>query len=272
MNRLQDQERMQVLIEEQQHRLRRFCRKLAGSRWDADDLAQITWMKVWQQGTGNKLVSSSYLYRVAANAWIDISRKRRIACEELTEHLAEQVASEDRVGVSAELSEAMAAVVSLLPPRQRMVLLFMEGLQFTAAETAVLLEMSEGAAKAALHRARTKLDAWRQERAIELPDMDRQPRELQEVTGRRTRSARRSSARNSRADEAVVYAYLDAFRTRNVTGLLLLLNADESQDVLPAVQAVQRVSVRANAGVEAVRSRIGNQAMSNRSHVAMCAA
>lgn len=234
---------MHVLVEEQHHRLKRFCRKLAGSVWDADDLAQVTWMKVWQQGAGNKLVSSSYLYRVAANAWIDICRKRRVACEELTEQIAERLSSEDRAEFSPELIEAMSAVVSLLPPRQRMVMLLIEGLQFTAAEAAVLLEMSEGAVKAALHRARTRLDGWRQERA---------------GVGRRApRGARLTAVRSQRADEAVVYAYLEAFRTRNVTGLLLLLNADESQDVLPAVQGVHAAPAQATASVGVVGSRMG---------------
>jgi len=235
---------MNALVEEQHYRLKRFCRKLAGSVWDADDLAQVTWMKVWQQGAHNKLVSSSYLYRVAANAWIDMCRKRRIACEELTEQIAERLSSVDGAEVPSELSEAMSAVVSLLPPRQRMILLFMEGLQFTAAETAVLLEMSEGAVKAALHRARTKLDGWRQERA---------------GVGRRApRGARWTAARSKCADEAVVYAYLEAFRTRNVTGLLLLLNAAESQDVLPAVQGVHTAPTQAKAVVDVVSSRMGD--------------
>lgn len=241
MKRVEDQEGMRVLVEEQQHRLKRFCRKLAGSTWDADDLAQTTWMKVWRQGAGSRSVSSSYLYRVAANAWIDICRKRRLACEELTEQLAERITSDDQVGASQELTEAMSAIVALLPPRQRMVLLFIEGLQFTAAETAALLEMSEGAVKAALHRARTKLDAWRQER----------------VGGRRLRGKRMPAVRSSRADEAVVYAYLNAFRTRSVTGLLLLLNADESLDVLPAVQGVHAAPAQAHAGRNTVSSGAG---------------
>ncbi|PWV95705.1 RNA polymerase sigma-70 factor (ECF subfamily) [Paenibacillus cellulosilyticus] len=241
MNQAEDQERMHVLVKEQQHRLKRFCRKLAGSNWDADDLAQTTWMKIWRQGAGSRPVSSSYLYRVAANAWIDLCRKRRLACEELTEQLADRIMAEDQVEVSPELTEAMSAVVSLLPPRQRMVLLFIEGLQFTAGETAVLLEMSEGAVKAALHRARTKLDGWRQERA----------------GGRRIRGKRMPAARRSYADEAVVYAYLNAFRTRNVTGLLLLLNADESQDVLPAVQGAHVAPVQASAAVDVRASYAG---------------
>jgi RNA polymerase sigma-70 factor (ECF subfamily) len=159
----------------------------------------------------------------------------------LTEQLAERIASRDQVGASPELTEAMSAVVSLLPSRQRVVLLLIEGLQFTAVETAALLEMSEGAVKALLHRARTKLDAWRQER----------------VGGRRLRNTRMPASRSNRTDEAVVYAYLDAFRTRNVTGLLLLLNADESQDVLPAVQGVHAAPKQARAGLEIRSSYTG---------------
>jgi RNA polymerase sigma factor (sigma-70 family) len=247
MNRIEERERMHVLVEEQQHRLKRFCRKLAGSAWDADDLAQTTWMKIWRQGAGGRPVSSSYLYRVAANAWIDLCRKRRIACEELTEQLAEQMASDEQVEVSPELTEAMSAVVSLLPPRQRMVLLLMEGLQFTAAETAALLEMSEGAVKAALHRARTKLNAWRQGN-WPIGYVGSSSRER--AGFRRVRGQRVPAARSSLADEAVVYAYLDAFRTRNVTGLLLLLNADESLDVLPAVQGVHAAPAKASAAID----------------------
>ncbi|WP_081417236.1 RNA polymerase sigma factor [Paenibacillus sp. Soil522] len=61
--------------------LRRYCWKLAGSEWDGDDLFQDTMIKAFrrfQRWPGREL-SKPYMYRIAANAWFDTCRRRKIA-------------------------------------------------------------------------------------------------------------------------------------------------------------------------------------------------
>ncbi|MWC27022.1 RNA polymerase sigma factor [Paenibacillus sp. MMS18-CY102] len=222
------QDRVASLYASHHHQLKRFCRKLAGSSWDAEDLAQITWMKVWTTLQRNALgngstVTSSYLYRIAANAWTDRCRRKSVACQELTGELVERIKAEELSAPQASaLHEAMERIVAELTPLQRTIMLLMSALQFTAAETGALLDMTEGAVKAGLHRARANL--------------------LKQRAG--SKFGRRE------VDEQLVYAYLDAFRSQNVQGLLLLLNAGESQDVLPAVQGIRLAPpVRAAANV-----------------------
>ncbi|EFM11273.1 RNA polymerase, sigma-24 subunit, ECF subfamily [Paenibacillus curdlanolyticus YK9] len=231
------QDWMASLYAKHHQQLKRFCRKLAGSSWDAEDLAQITWMKVWtlleQRASGNgSTVSSSYLYRIAANAWTDRCRRKSIACQELTGQLIERIRAEELSAPQASaLLDAMERIVAELTPLQRTIMLLMSALQFTAAETAALLDITEGAAKAGLHRARANL---------------LKRRAASKLAGRRE------------VDEQLVYAYLDAFRSRNIHGLLLLLNAGESQDVLPAVQGIRLAPpVRAEAGASQVETGAG---------------
>lgn len=70
--------------------LRRYCMKLAGSAWDGEDLLQETMIKAqrrFRRGPEREL-TKPYLYRIAANAWFDICRRRKIAF--LPETLADQ--------------------------------------------------------------------------------------------------------------------------------------------------------------------------------------
>ncbi|WP_135549496.1 RNA polymerase sigma factor [Paenibacillus cymbidii] len=61
--------------------LRNYCWKLAGSEWDGDDLYQETMIKAFRrfQRWPERELSKPYLYRIAANAWFDVCRRRKIA-------------------------------------------------------------------------------------------------------------------------------------------------------------------------------------------------
>ncbi|WP_164779649.1 RNA polymerase sigma factor [Paenibacillus kobensis] len=262
--------------------LLRFCRKLTGSAWDAEDLAQTTWTKVWMtqlkrvngdgkesdaragseavlRGKWDAPVTSSYLYRIAANAWTDYCRRRKAQHQDRTERideLAERIGA-DAPPVSADtLQDAMERLVVLLPPRQRIIVMLVDAMRFTSSEAAALLAMTEGAVKAALHRARETLSRARAE-----GDPAR--------AGRRLPFGGKGAGGRRTADEAVVYAYLEAFRTRNVQGLLQLLNAETASDVLPAVQGIALAPIRAN---DAVRAVHGSAAMPGGSCFALAAA
>jgi len=246
--------------------LLRFCRKLTGTAWDAEDLAQTTWMKVWTTrlkrasdggeeaagiGTGES-VTRSYLYRIAANAWTDQCRRRKAQRQDRTERMedmAETIGATPPPVCPESLQDAMERLVELLPPRQRIVLLLVEALRFTSAEAGALLLMTEGAVKAALHRARETLSRARETGG----EASRGVRRRRTLGG--TAAMERGAGEGRSAGEALVYAYLEAFRTHNVQGLLQLLNVETApDDVLPAVQGIQIAKVRAHSEGSAGRA------------------
>lgn len=149
--------------------------------------ARLTW---WEP-----VEARPYLFRMASNAWIDGLRKRRQEPLELEEALTASAAGEPD---PTETWAAMEHLVGALPPRQRVVFLLTQVLDFTAAETAAMLHMTEGAVKAALHRARAGL--------------------------RSATPAEGGAIRPTVAPPgAVVAAYLDAFNRRDPDAIAALL-------------------------------------------------
>jgi RNA polymerase sigma-70 factor (ECF subfamily) len=139
-------------INQYRHDLFRFCRMLTRSEWDADDLVQETLMKLFTFGGKRDIpVSKSYLFRTAANAWIDICRKNKVVLVELQE-LPDTAAVETD---PLELQESLEQLLETVPVGQATVVLLMDVFQFTAKETAQMIDSTEGAVKAMLHRART---------------------------------------------------------------------------------------------------------------------
>jgi len=140
----------------------RFCLRLTGSAWDAEDLVQETLLKAFGSLSGlwQPVNARAYLFRIASNAWVDhVRRERRAAWEELDAHpgLAEPGLPDERLEVPA----AMERLVTLLPPRQRVVVLLCDTLDFRAGEVAAMLGSSEGAVRSLLQRARATLAAAR---------------------------------------------------------------------------------------------------------------
>ncbi|RRJ63093.1 RNA polymerase sigma factor [Paenibacillus oralis] len=207
-------------VDAHQKALRSYCRTLTGSAWEGDDLAQDTWLKVWSslRNQGDRIrLTRAYLYKAARNTWIDRGRKKMLpaAHSMVVEELPQQRLDETSVWA------AMETLVSQLPPNQRTALLLVDVLQYTAAEAAQLIQSTEGAVKAALHRARMKLRNGL----------------FQSGEGEGQGKARAFSERqgDAGAQEAVVYAYLDAFRRQDASALAMLFNDPRPQDLVPTL-------------------------------------
>lgn len=142
----------------------RYCRKLTGSPWDAEDLFQDTLLKsfaslVALSHRNQALQTKPFLFRVATNQWIDECRKRgRVV---LTEEF-EEFPLQGRSSESIEVSEAIEVLVRTLPPRQAVVFILTQSFQFSAREVAELLSVTEGAVNAMLSRARTRIERMRE--------------------------------------------------------------------------------------------------------------
>jgi RNA polymerase sigma-70 factor (ECF subfamily) len=76
-----DPELLDQLIEQYQHRLLRYLLFLTGKREVAEDLFQETWMRVLLRGAqyNGKARFDTWLFTIARNLVIDLSRKRQMA-------------------------------------------------------------------------------------------------------------------------------------------------------------------------------------------------
>ncbi len=158
----------------------RYCRRLTGELWDAEDLVQDSLLRAFS--TLSQVLypiknPRAYLLRIATNLWIDTVRSR---ARERSAHLA---SADDRVGGghgpdagrAAELRDAAATLVQHLAPQERAAFLLTEIFGMSLEETAGILGTTVGAAKSALHRGRERL---KDARSAAPPRRPRPSREL----------------------------------------------------------------------------------------------
>ncbi|MNK49167.1 ECF RNA polymerase sigma factor SigG [compost metagenome] len=136
-----------------------YCLTLTGSKWEAEDLVQDICLKALPviQGVKYHENTKAYLFRAARNQWIDQMRRQKVFDRKIAdlqyELNLECLADVDRDDVSF----VMRLVLKHLSPLQRCVFLLRDVLSYTSREVADKLNMTEGAVKSALYRARTAL-------------------------------------------------------------------------------------------------------------------
>ncbi|MCM3204591.1 RNA polymerase sigma factor [Paenibacillus illinoisensis] len=143
-----------------------YCLSLTGSTWEAEDLVQDTCAKMLASSamqscsTKQEMNWEAYLIRIARNTWIDVIRKReKLACKlDSLKPFMQECAEEERF---EEIESAVQILVNELPPWQRAIYILRDLMGYTTAETAEMLDTSEGAVKAALNRARSALERVR---------------------------------------------------------------------------------------------------------------
>jgi RNA polymerase sigma-70 factor (TIGR02960 family) len=166
-----------VLLERHRREIHVHCYRMLGSFDEAEDAVQDAFLRAWdaRERFGGELNFRAWLYRIATNVCLDAIRRRRRRAPSLDrsfseiswlqpypDRLLDEVAppedEPDAVVVARETIElAFLALIQLLPARQRAVLLMRDVLEFSAAETATLLEMSTPAVNSALQRARATM-------------------------------------------------------------------------------------------------------------------
>lgn len=182
-----DPQHFSELTEPFRRELQIHCYRILGSLHEAEDMVQETFLKAWKRiGTYEGRASfRSWLYKIATNTcldFLDSKRSRRILpfqsipasdpqtilppshemtwLEPLPDEWLEDV---DAVDPEAHYSESESVSLSfltalqLLPPRQRAVLILRDVLDFSASETAEVLELTISSVNSLLHRARRTL-------------------------------------------------------------------------------------------------------------------
>jgi len=174
--RLADQAAFAALVERHRRELHVHCYRMLGWFEEAEDLVQETFLRAWRnrEGFDGGPLLRAWLYRIATNACLDALRRsrRRVPSlhsfaevpwlqpylDGLLDEIAPRDSEPDAVVVARETIElTFLAVIQLLPPRQRAVLILRDVLGWSAGETASLLETTVAAANSALQRARATL-------------------------------------------------------------------------------------------------------------------
>ncbi len=223
-------------LESYRRELTGYCYRILGSGFEAEDAVQETMLRAWRKAQSFQGRSSlrSWLYRIATNVCIDMSRQvqRRARPMEMGPSSAPDDSllgpplpeatwitpvSDRQAGAGgtdpAQIAEyresirlAFVTALQHLPPRQRAALILCQVLRWPAAEAAELLGTSAASVNSALQRARTTLSA--------LP-AGPHPEPLEE------------------ADEVLLRRYVDAFERYDIEALVALLHQDAVQSMPP---------------------------------------
>ncbi|WP_051287013.1 RNA polymerase sigma factor [Paenibacillus taiwanensis] len=134
----------------------RYCTGLTGSRWDAEDLTQDTFLKLLPVLQGNERHPSpvAYALRIAKNKWTD-QRRRHHMSRGKVELLAYEMQLNPYLSDSVmDIELAVALLLQRVQPLQRAVFLLREVLGYSTMEVASMLKRTDGAIKSLLNRAR----------------------------------------------------------------------------------------------------------------------
>jgi RNA polymerase sigma-70 factor (ECF subfamily) len=149
------------IVEQLQASLNRYCLSITGSSWDAEDLAQDTWLKAIATLRDCRHQNpEALLLRIAKNTWIDQSRRKNVWALIMRQQ-SPNVTLPDYGALVIE--SAFQALFRHLSPLQRTVFLLRDVCGYSIHEAARLLSTTEGAVKAALFRARHALGAVKKE-------------------------------------------------------------------------------------------------------------
>jgi RNA polymerase sigma-70 factor, ECF subfamily len=176
-------------VERYRRELQVHCYRMLGSLTDAEDHVQETLLRAWRSRDtyAGRAGVRAWLYRIATNTCLDTLRKHpeRVVpagdgtspppseipwLQPYPDRLMDHRDEPEAVVVARETIElAYLTAIQVLPPNQRAVLLLRDVLDWSAAETADLLDTSVASVTSALQRARATL---KQCRPASAPDAD----------------------------------------------------------------------------------------------------
>lgn len=158
--------------------LHRYLFRLTGSADDAEDLAQETFLRVWQRSASYRpgvVRLTTWLHRIAHNLAVDAARRRQPEPLEdgvdADTALADDGADPARSAAGAELERHLDQAIAMLPPNQRAALLLCQVQGFANRDAAAIMGVSVRGLESLLARARRSLRLAMTERAPAATDV-----------------------------------------------------------------------------------------------------
>lgn len=133
------------------------CLRFTNNPHDAEDLMQTTWIKAyigWKKKP--KSLSKAYFTTIAKNTWIDETRKRKLSTIPYEDN-CQQFGDSTELVTSLNFTHVLNTLVTRLTINQQILFLLSDVCRCSLKEIAFLTNMSVGAVKAALFRARQKV-------------------------------------------------------------------------------------------------------------------
>jgi len=234
-----DEHAFGTLTEPYRRELYVHCYRMTGSVQDAEDMVQESFLRAWRRRDTYEGRASlrAWLYKIATNVCLDALEKRtrrvipftRGRASTLDQPISAEVkepiwlepfpdemlvwddAEPDGYFMAREnITLAFIAVLHLLPPRQRAVLILRDVLEWEASEVADLLGVTIASVKSALHRARATMAAHKRAN-------------LEGVAPQSLDAERKSLLEN----------YVRAWQTADINGLMALLREDATFSMPP---------------------------------------
>ena len=166
MDRVQhrDHDAFAVLMARHLDAVHAFNYRMTRNPEDAADLAQETFLRVWNSAATWRPVRpgptqvkfTTWLHRIARNLCIDAHRRRRES-HEVGDNLAGQDGAPEDAPTTARLRRALDEAITDLPERQRTALVLCHRDGMTNRDAAAVLEVSVDALESLLARARRTL-------------------------------------------------------------------------------------------------------------------
>jgi RNA polymerase sigma-70 factor, ECF subfamily len=231
------------LTEPYRRELQVHCYRILGSLQEAEDTVQETLLKAWKRMDSyvGRASFRAWLYKIATNTCLDFLDRRRsrrllpldvgpaadpeVSIQPPAAEIAwlepfpdewlrdtGAVNPEARYADIESISLSFMTALQSLPPRQRAVLILRDVLDFSANETAEVLEITVSSANSALHRARLTLSQRPHGREIE-PS---------------------AAAASDEKTQWLLDHFVQAWETADVEGLVALLKEDATLAMPPS--------------------------------------
>ncbi len=156
-----DQEAFAALVEKYKDPVFNVAYRMLGNATEAEDVAQEAFVRAYTQLHTYKDSHrfSTWLLSIASHLAIDQLRRRRFVALPLDnvpflEWIADLGAGPEQAALAGEASDEMQRILSVLPPKYRMVLVLRYWYDFSYEEIADVLHLTPALVKARLHRAR----------------------------------------------------------------------------------------------------------------------
>jgi len=166
MDRIQrgDDQAFASLLQRHLDAVHGYLRRLTGSAADAEDLAQDTFLRVWQKAATyqpGKVRVSTWVHRIAHNLAMDMFRRRGLeqvaGAQPELDSLALREAAGPDVHEQAEAGVRLLRALSALPEPQRSAVLLCQVQGFSNREAALIMAVSVRAVESLIARGRRAL-------------------------------------------------------------------------------------------------------------------
>jgi RNA polymerase sigma-70 factor (ECF subfamily) len=133
-------------------KLQRYCHFLTQNPWDGDDIAQETFLKALKYSLSQQKMTSALLNKIAYHHWVDLLRKRK------NESIESDPATQELINQADDIVNSVELLLKQFTPKQAVIFLLKEAFQYKTKEIAAILDTTEVAVKANLHRAKKRLE------------------------------------------------------------------------------------------------------------------